>query len=151
MTRRSKNYEAYWYCRFYKKRINVKNCYKCKSFEIKKYKEIRKKSKKLAKLERNRDKGRIKQGICENCGKYSERLDPHEVYGGSNRLRSIKEGLVIMICRDCHKNEIELEKLRKKYQMFYEKNYTREEFIKLMGKSYFENTKEIDEENEDGT
>ena len=53
---------------------------------------IKKKSKKLAKLERQRDKGIVKEGICEFCGKYSKRLDPHEIFGGSNRKRSIARG-----------------------------------------------------------
>ena len=51
----------------------------------KKSAEIKKKSSKLAKLERQRDKGLVKSGICENCGKFSKRVDPHEIYGGSNR------------------------------------------------------------------
>ena len=58
--------------------------------KTKKFAEIKKKSKKLAKLERQRDKDIVKEGICEFCGKYSKRLDPHEIYGGSNRKRSIK-------------------------------------------------------------
>ena len=60
--------------------------------------EIKKKSKKLAKLERQRDKDIVKEGICEFCGKYSKRLDPHEVYGGSNRKRSIKHKFLKLIC-----------------------------------------------------
>ena len=43
--------------------------------------QIKKKSNKLAKLERQRDKDIVKSGICEYCGHYSKRLDPHEVYG----------------------------------------------------------------------
>ena len=61
---------------------------KNKSEKKKEVTEIKKKSKKLAKLERQRDKDIVKEGICEFCGKYSKRLDPHEVYGGSNRKRS---------------------------------------------------------------
>lgn len=44
---------------------------------------IKKKSKKLVKLERQRDKNLVKEGICEFCGNYSRHLDPHEVYGGT--------------------------------------------------------------------
>ena len=58
---------------------------KIKTEKKKEVKEIKKKSKKLAKLERQRDKDIVKEGICEFCNKYSKRLDPHEVYGGSNR------------------------------------------------------------------
>ena len=97
---------------------------------------IKKKSSKQAKLERERDKDLIKKGKCEFCGKYSDKLDPHEVYGGSNRKRSIKNKFVALLCRNCHDNQKVIEELRKKYQREYEKEHTREDFIKLIGKSY---------------
>ena len=98
--------------------------------------EIKKKSSKQAKLERDRDKNLIKKGKCEYCHRYSDRLDPHEVYGGSNRKRSIKNKFVALLCRNCHDNEKVIEELKKKYQKEYEQTHTREEFIKLIGKSY---------------
>lgn len=97
---------------------------------------IKKKSNKLAKLERQRDKGLVKEGICEFCGQYSKRLDPHEIYGGSNRQRSIKYKFVKLICPKCHLNENIIKQLRIDTQKEYEKNHTRESFIKLIGKSY---------------
>lgn len=98
--------------------------------------EIKKKSKKLAKLERQRDKDIVKEGICEVCGKYSKRLDPHEVYGGSNRKRSIKSKFVKLICPRCHSNEAIIKQLRIDTQKEYMKTHTEEEFINLIGKSY---------------
>lgn len=98
--------------------------------------QMKKKSNKLAKLERQRDKDLIKSGICENCGKYSQRLDPHEVYGGSNRKRSIKHKFVKLLCRECHSNENIINQLRIDTQKEFEKTHTKEEFIKLIGKSY---------------
>lgn len=98
--------------------------------------EIKKKSKKLAKLERQRDKDIVKEGICEFCGKYSKRLDPHEVYGGSNRKRSIKSKFVKLICPRCHSNEAIINQLRIDTQKEYMKTHTKEEFINLIGKSY---------------
>lgn len=98
--------------------------------------EIKKKSKKQAKLEKDRDKDLIKKGKCEFCGKYFNRLDPHEVYGGSNRKRSIKYKFVALICRDCHDDNKVLKELKIRYQKEYEKEHTREDFIKLIGKSY---------------
>lgn len=100
---------------------------------------IKQKSSKLAKLERQRDKDIIKSGICEFCGKFSKRLDPHEVYGGSNRQRSIKHKFVKLICPKCHSNESIINQLRKDTQKEYEKTHTREEFIKIIGKSYIRN------------
>lgn len=109
---------------------------KNKSEKKKEVTEIKKKSKKLAKLERQRDKGIVKEGICEVCGKYSKRLDPHEVYGGSNRKRSIKSKFVKLICPKCHSNEAIIKQLRIDTQKEYMKTHTEEEFINLIGKSY---------------
>ena len=63
-------------------------------------------------------------------------MDLHEVYGGSNRKRSIKYGLVVPLCRICHGNEKIIQYLRIKIQKEFEDTRTREEFIKLIGKSY---------------
>lgn len=109
---------------------------KNKSEKKKEVTEIKKKSKKLAKLERQRDKDIVKEGICEFCGKYSKRLDPHEVYGGSNRKRSIKSKFVKLICPKCHSNEAIIKQLRIDTQKEYMKTHTEEEFINLIGKSY---------------
>lgn len=101
--------------------------------------EIKKKSSKLAKLERQRDKNLTKEGVCEFCGSYSKRLDPHEIYGGSNRQRSIKHKFVKLICPKCHSNEKIIKQLRIDEQKEYEKTHTREDFIKIIGKSYINN------------
>lgn len=98
--------------------------------------QMKKKSNKLAKLERQRDKEIVKSGICEFCGKFSKRLDPHEIYGGSNRKRSIKYKFIKLLCRECHSNENIINQLRIDTQKEYEKSHTKEEFIKLIGKSY---------------
>lgn len=97
---------------------------------------IKKKSKKLAKLERQRDKNLVKEGICEFCGNYSRHLDPHEVYGGSNRKRSMEHKFVKLLCRKCHDNENVIKQLRIDTQKEYMKTHTEEEFMKLIGKSY---------------
>lgn len=98
--------------------------------------QMKKKSNKLAKLERQRDKGLVKSGICENCGKFSKRLDPHEIYGGSNRKRSIKHKFVKLLCRECHSNENIINQLKIDTQKEYEKTHTRAEFIAIVGRSY---------------
>lgn len=96
---------------------------------------LRKRSKKLAKLERQRDKEIIKEGLCEVCGKYSKQLDPHEIYGGSNRKRSIENKFVKLLCRKCHDDEDIIKQLRIETQKEYEKTHTRQGFINLIGKS----------------
>lgn len=66
---------------------------------------IRKKSKKMAKLEKNRFS--IIQGndtYCYLCGisKKITKLDKHEAFEGRNRHLSMKYGLVYYLCRRCH-------------------------------------------------
>lgn len=109
---------------------------KIKKEKKEKVTEIKKRSNKLAKIERQRDKNLTKSGICEYCGNYSKRLDPHEIYGGSNRKRSIKQQFVKLICPRCHSNEEIINQLRIDTQKEFEKKRTREEFIKIIGKSY---------------
>ena len=97
---------------------------------------IKQKSSKLAKLERQRDKELTKSGKCEYCGKVCKKLDPHEVYGGSNRKRSIVNNFVKLLCRECHSNKDVIKQLRIDTQKEYMKTHTKEEFIKIIGKSY---------------
>ncbi len=99
-------------------------------------KEIKKKSNKLAKLERQRDKKIVKYGECDFCHRKFKHLDSHEVYGGSNRQRSMLNGFVKKLCRKCHSDEKILNQLKIYTQKEFEKTHTREDFIKLIGKSY---------------
>lgn len=109
---------------------------KTKPKQKEKVTEIKKRSSKLAKLERQRDKDIIKTGKCDYCHRESKHLDPHEVYGGSNRKRSIINGFVKKLCRKCHSDEEIIKQLRIDTQIEFEKTHTKEEFIKLIGKSY---------------
>lgn len=136
LARRYKKYKPYFYCRYKKEVIAFDLCKNCSNFDLKKNKPISKRSSKQNKLEKDRDKNLNKKGYCQYCGQYSERLDPHEIYGGSNRKRSIINGFVILLCRNCHNNEKIILDIRKKTQKKYEKNHTREEFIELIGKNY---------------
>jgi hypothetical protein len=104
--------------------------------EVAKKEPIKKRSNKQAKLERDRDKKVVKAGKCDGCHKNFKHLDPHEVYGGSNRKRSIEHGFVKMLCRKCHGDNKVLQRLKVEVQKEYEKNHTREEFIKIIGKSH---------------
>lgn len=133
---RSAKYQKYFYCSKLKKKIDVKKCLTCEFKEYKIQKKLKTRSKKLSKLERQRDKNLIKSGKCDYCHRNFKHLDPHEVYGGSNRARSIKNGLVKRLCRKCHSNEDVIQQLRIDTQKEFEKTHTREEFIKIIGKSY---------------
>lgn len=109
---------------------------KTKPKQKEKVTEIKKRSNKLAKLERQRDKNIIKTGRCDYCHRENKHLDPHEVYGGSNRKRSITNGFVKKLCRKCHSDEEIIKQLRIDTQIEFEKTHTREEFIKIIGQSY---------------
>jgi hypothetical protein len=99
---------------------------------------MKQKSNKLAKAERNRYSIYTDDfNHCYYCRKYVT-TDKHEVYGGANRLRSIKNGLVVPLCRTCHSNDEIISILKVECQKIYELNHTREEFIKLIGRNYID-------------
>lgn len=141
ITIRTKNYEKYFYCRLNKKIINyTTECIKCVKNEPRRNKSINKKTSKQIKLEKSRYS--ILTDDLEHCyicrlqGKKVLRDDLHEVYGGANRKRSILNGLVVPLCRKHHQNEEILSELKIAMQKMYEVNHTRDDFIKLIGKSY---------------
>lgn len=101
--------------------------------------QMKKKSSKLAKLERKRYSIITKDlDKCYICHK--KKIDLHEIFRGRNRQTSMKNGLVIPVCRKCHdlipKDKILREELHKIGQKAYEKTHTREEFIATFGKNY---------------
>lgn len=92
---------------------------------------IKKKSSKLAKLEKNRFS--IITNNLEKCY-FCElpREDLHEVFCGRNRQRSIKWGLVIPICRIHHRKITDDEKFNEVME-----DIARNIFIKKYGKEKF--------------
>lgn len=101
--------------------------------------QLKKKSKKLAKLEKNRF-SIITNNLdkCYICGAKKEEL--HEVFAGKNRQMSMRYGLVIPVCRKCHKmipkDKTLNEKLHKVGQKAFEKKYKTENFVKIFEKNY---------------
>lgn len=83
---------------------------------------------------------------CIECGKYG--INKHEIFGGANRERSKRDGLVIPLCTAEHHNQYDCKgihfdkKLMQKWreigqqawQDYY--NKTKEDFIKEYGKNY---------------
>lgn len=101
--------------------------------------ELKKKSKKLAKLEKNRFSIITKElEHCYLCGNKKQEL--HELIEGKNRQVSMKYGLVIPICRKCHilvtNNRTLQEKLHKVAQKEFKKHYKSENFVQIFGKNY---------------
>lgn len=143
ITVRTEKKSKFFFCRLYKRQIplNLVQCKECADFKYKEYKPINKRTKKQVKLENSRFS--IITDDLKHCYICTERGikditkdDLHEVYGGSNRKRSIENGLVVPLCRQCHE-DYEIQKFLKRFvQLEYEERHTREEFIKLIGRSY---------------
>lgn len=101
--------------------------------------EIKKKSNKLAKLEKNRFS--ILTNDLEHC--YickAKKQDMHELIGGKNRQVSMQYGLVIPLCRKCHNlienNETLKQKWHKVAQKEFKKHYKSENFMQIFRKNY---------------
>ena len=78
--------------------------------------------------------------LCFGNEHYNEPLDMHEIYGGANRQISMENGFCIPLCRTHHRqitNDNEASSiLKKQCQNKFEKEHSREDFIKLIGKNY---------------
>ena len=103
---------------------------------------MKNKSNKLASLERNR-KSIFTEDLehCYLCGK--KKNDLHEVFGGRNRINSIKYNFILPLCRECHSsnqnNPIFNDYWHKQGQLYWEENIgSREEFIKAFRRNYLE-------------
>lgn len=81
---------------------------------------------------------------CYFCGRPRQAI--HEVYFGKNRQISIQNDFCVGLCHEHHNMSnnsvhfnIEMDMLLKRlYQEEYEKTHTREEFVRLIGKSYLD-------------
>lgn len=138
LLKRHRQTKIVFYCKNYKRYIDYKiDCENCLKRNLVRNKGIKNKTNKQKKLENNRFSIFTNNlNRCYYCKIENIDLDLHEVYGGSNRIRSIKNGLVVPLCRNCHSDEKIINKLRKKLQREYEKTHSREDFIRLIGKSY---------------
>ncbi|HBF68800.1 MAG TPA: hypothetical protein DDW20_05795 [Firmicutes bacterium] len=152
------------YCKLLNKEIKLSTCRECDNKEYKKSTSVKKspaasglqsglqngqqkpvkmqnKSNKLASLERNRysvfsnDTKR-----CYLCGS-TYKLTWHEIYSGKNRQNSMKNGLCLRLCLNCHYKEQEDSQFNdywhKQGQLYWEENIgSREEFIKVFRRNY---------------
>ena len=127
-----------------KRTINIQNSANTqnKNNTCTKTAKMKNKSKKLAKLERDRFSVFTDDlKICYLCGK--PKNDLHELLEGRNRINSIKFGYVIPVCRLCHsqiQNNTEFKNVwAKKAQEHFEENIgSRDEFLSIFRKNYLE-------------
>lgn len=88
---------------------------------------------------------------CWLCGRNGQRdpLDKHHIFGGANRKKSEKYGLVVFLCHDrCHENgkhaaHRDPETARRLHEYgqrkaMAEQGWTREEFVLEFGRNYLE-------------
>lgn len=88
---------------------------------------------------------------CWLCGKNGsfDPLDRHHIFGGANRNKSEKYGLVVYLCHNSchvfgknavHKNKDTMLAVHKYGQQkaMSENNWTKEDFIKIFGRNYIE-------------
>lgn len=102
---------------------------------------MKKKSKRLAKLERDRFSVFTDDlKTCWNCGS-TRTMTKHEIFEGRNRQNSMKYGFVLPLCLRCHRTLQEdddfIKEWQKKAQEYFEENIgTREEFMKIFRRNY---------------
>lgn len=145
------------YCKLLNKEIRFSLCRECDNKEYKKSTSDKKspatsglqsglqsrqqKSNKLASLERNRYSVFSEDTEkCYLCGS-TYKLTWHEIYSGKNRQNSMKNGLCLRLCLNCHSKEQEDSQFNdywhKQGQLYWEENIgSREEFIKAFRRNY---------------
>lgn len=138
-------------CRKTNKLISFKDCKNCPYKEYKQSsssslqnsaktpQKMKKRSNKLAKLERNRTSLFTEDlDHCIICGKKKEHL--HEVFSGRNRINSIKYKMVLPLCakhhEEMHSNINLADFYKKKGQVIFEKTYPDLKFEDIFRKNY---------------
>ena len=138
---RQKNRQIYYYCT--KMRENVQKCcyIGCLEKEYKKNKQLKQKSNKQKQIESKRFSIlQENKNKCYFCDKRA--VDTHELIKGRNRKKCIKWGLVVYLCRDCHRKTEEdsvfYQETKKYAQKMWQKHYnkTKQDFIKEFGRNY---------------
>lgn len=135
---RSKKGIKYGYCVKFKKEVSI-FC-KCKNIEYKRYKSISNRTTKQSKLDKGRTVSLFTDNlnICYLCRLKKDHI--HEVFYGRNRANSIKYGLFIPVCeechRKCHKDADLIDSLHKKGQLLFMCNYPELKFADVFRRNY---------------
>lgn len=100
---------------------------------------VKKRSSKLAKLERNRESlFTDDMDKCYFCSKKKEHI--HEVIFGKNRANSMKYGLTLPLCSEHHKlmheDTVLIEEYKKRGQLLFNKNYPNLNFEDIFKRNY---------------
>ena len=136
---RTKKGKVYGYCNLLKKEVPI-YC-KCNNIEYKEVKTIKKATYKRIKKEKERF-SIIYQDLskCAECGSKIGHIDKNEVYEGSKRNVSMEYGFVVPFCHKCHErfhnDRTFALKYKRMFQIAYEKNHSRNEFLILIHRNY---------------
>lgn len=141
---RSRKYVKYFYCSYFKKEID-KDCSSCTHKEYKEQKTLKKVSKRLTALQKQRTSIIYHDmSKCAVCGLKAHNIDINEIFMGRNRVNSMKYGLVMPLCRSCHTKyhndrtmQLHYMKLaQKKYMEHY--NASMYDFINIFKRNYLD-------------
>lgn len=85
---------------------------------------------------------KTRPGLCYLCKRQGDTA-LHHVYGAFNRWMSDENGFVVFLCPSCHtESPTSAHKcrdtdlyLKRRCQAAYEKNHTRDEFMRLVGRN----------------
>lgn len=80
---------------------------------------------------------------CYFCGS-THWLECHHLWGGANRNKSTRYGLVVYLCHYCHNeppngvhhNRARMDYLRQVGQRAFMQHYPNEDFLKIFGRNY---------------
>jgi hypothetical protein len=84
-------------------------------------------------------------GVCYSCKAIGFTEEHHIYYGHKNRKISDKMGFVVYLCPECHRGTYGIHgskgkernlALKRECQAVFEETHSREEFRKLIGRSY---------------
>lgn len=87
---------------------------------------------------------KTRPGICYICRRRGDTALHHCFFGAANRWMSDENGFVVFLCPSCHtESPTSAHKcrdtdlyLKRRCQAAYEKNHTRDEFMRLVGRNY---------------
>ena len=137
ITKRSYQLKPYIWCRKLKKVITWDDCKNCSKMEPRENKPIKKKSNKLAKLEKNRFS--ILTDDLDHCYicktmrlREVPRQDLHEIWEGRNRQICMRYGFVAPLCRQCHEDKEAKEYLKKLCMIKAQDKYSEEELKEIL-------------------
>lgn len=93
------------------------------------------------------------KGVCYLCGARTQ-TEEHHIFGGNPRRKySEKYGLKVYLCHHCHRdnksgvhgNREKMRLLHQEGQKAFERNHTREEFVRLFSRNYLDEEEQAHE------